>query len=79
MTKIPLAFDLVITDMTMPTLTGDRLAKALLAIRPDIPVILCTGYSERITGETVAAMGIRGVCHETGGHEGYRQADPPGA
>ncbi|MBI9083181.1 MAG: response regulator [Desulfobacterales bacterium] len=56
----PDAFDLIITDMTMPELTGDRLAEALMAIRPDIPVILCTGYSERITGETAAAMGIRG-------------------
>ncbi|MBW1899669.1 MAG: hypothetical protein JRI61_11505, partial [Deltaproteobacteria bacterium] len=34
-------FDLVITDMTMPTMTGDKLATKLIEIRPDIPVILC--------------------------------------
>ena len=41
----PTAFDLVITDMTMPHMTGDILAAELIAIRPDIPIILCTGYS----------------------------------
>ncbi|MBN2039821.1 MAG: transporter substrate-binding domain-containing protein [Spirochaetes bacterium] len=41
-------FDLVITDMTMPKLTGDRLAVEIKKIRADIPVILCTGFSERI-------------------------------
>ena len=44
----PYYFDLVITDMIMPHMTGDILAKELIAIRPDIPIILCTGYSERI-------------------------------
>jgi len=52
-------FDLVITDMTMPQMTGDSLAKELMKIRPDIPVILCTGYSERISKDTVKEMGIR--------------------
>jgi len=52
-------FDLVITDMTMPNLTGDRLAQELLKIRPDFPVILCTGFSERITEEKAKAIGIR--------------------
>jgi CheY-like chemotaxis protein len=41
--------DLVITDMMMPNMTGDRLARQLLQIRPDIPIILCTGYNERIS------------------------------
>jgi len=43
----PYHFDLVITDMIMPKMTGEILAKKLIAIRPDIPVILCTAYSER--------------------------------
>ena len=52
-------FDLVITDMTMPQMTGERLAQALIEIRPDLPVILCTGYSERITAERASALGIK--------------------
>ena len=55
----PGAFDLVITDMTMPLMTGDRLAQRLWEIRPGIPVILCTGYNELITEEKAIAMGIR--------------------
>ena len=56
----PQAFDLVMTDMTMPGLTGDELGQAILSIRPDIPVILCTGYSERITESQAEAMGFGG-------------------
>ncbi len=52
-------FDLVITDVTMPGLSGDRLAKELLRIRPDIPIILCTGFSEHISEEKAKAWGIR--------------------
>jgi PAS domain S-box-containing protein len=52
-------FDLVITDMTMPNMTGDKLTGKLLEIRPDIPVILCTGYSEYITKEKGESIGIR--------------------
>jgi signal transduction histidine kinase/ActR/RegA family two-component response regulator len=55
----PAAFDLVITDMTMPLMTGDRLARRLWEIRPGIPVILCTGYNELITEDKAVAMGIR--------------------
>jgi CheY-like chemotaxis protein len=43
--KAPHDFDLVITDMTMPEMTGDRLAAEIKKIRPDIPIILCTGFS----------------------------------
>jgi PAS domain S-box-containing protein len=56
----PDRFDLVITDMTMPNMTGDKLANELINIRPDIPVILCTGFSERISRDQVATMGIKG-------------------
>ncbi|MEA2039442.1 MAG: ATP-binding protein [Thermodesulfobacteriota bacterium] len=52
-------FDLVITDMTMPKMTGDKLAKELMKIRRDIPVILCTGFSERISEEKAKEMGIK--------------------
>jgi PAS domain S-box-containing protein len=55
----PEAFDLVITDMTMPGLTGMELAKELTAIRPDVPIILCTGFSELIDGKKVAEARIR--------------------
>lgn len=54
----PDRFDLVITDMTMPKLTGDRLARRLMDINPQIPVILCTGFNETITEEKALAMGI---------------------
>ncbi len=43
----PEDFDLVITDMTMPNMTGERLAMELMEIRPDIPVIMCSGYSKK--------------------------------
>ncbi|MBW2063722.1 MAG: PAS domain S-box protein [Deltaproteobacteria bacterium] len=52
-------FDLVITDMTMPHMTGDKLARELLRLRPDIPIILSTGYSERITETDAKRMGIK--------------------
>ena len=52
-------FDLIISDMTMPKMTGDELARELMAIRPDIPIILCTGFSEHITEEKAKAIGIR--------------------
>ncbi len=55
----PNRFDLVITDMTMPKLTGDRLARRILAIRSDIPIILCSGYSEMMDEKKAKAAGIR--------------------
>ena len=55
----PEQFDLVITDATMPKMTGDRLARELMKIRSDIPIIICTGYSERITEEKTKKMGIK--------------------
>ena len=54
----PDQFDLVITDMTMPDMTGDRLAKELKKIRADIAIILCTGYSSGISENKAKAMGI---------------------
>lgn len=55
----PDRFDLIITDMTMPNMTGDDLSKELLKIRPDIPIILCTGFSEKISAEKTKIIGIR--------------------
>ena len=54
----PMAIDLVITDMTMPVMTGDALAKELIKIRPEIPIILCTGLARKITGEQLKPMGF---------------------
>ncbi|MCE5249062.1 PAS domain S-box protein [bacterium] len=51
--------DLVISDMTMPVIPGDKLARGILDIRPDIPIIICTGFSERLSKEEALAMGIR--------------------
>ena len=56
----PDAFDLVFTDMTMPHMTGAQLAKELIAVRPDIPIVLCTGFSESINRDKAEAVGIRG-------------------
>jgi PAS domain S-box-containing protein len=54
-------YDLVISDMTMPGMTGDLLAAELMKIRADIPVIICTGYSERIDEKRARDLGIKGL------------------
>jgi CheY-like chemotaxis protein len=58
----PNRFDLVITDQTMPMMTGEVFAQELRNIRPDIPIILCTGYSHRIDADKTAAQGIDAFC-----------------
>jgi PAS domain S-box-containing protein len=62
--KDPDAFDLVITDMTMPDITGDILAPMLIGIRPDIPVILFTGYSRKISEERAKSIGIKAFLYK---------------
>ncbi len=57
--QTPDEFDLVITDMTMPNMTGDVLAQKLISIRPDIPIIVCTGYSARINPDIIKEIGIK--------------------
>ena len=52
-------YDLVITDMTMPGMTGDELARKILEIRPEKPIILCTGFSKKINMEQAMDIGIR--------------------
>jgi len=59
--RAPADFDLIITDQTMPYLTGDRLAKTVHAIRPDIPIILCTGYSVSLENIREGEHGIRAI------------------
>ncbi|MCP4115806.1 MAG: PAS domain S-box protein [Desulfobacteraceae bacterium] len=54
----PDKFDLFITDMTMPEMTGYQLAERLKAIRPDMPIILCSGYNQYISEEKTKAIGI---------------------
>jgi len=55
----PDRFDLVITDMTMPKMTGDQLARELMKVRPDIPIILCTGFNPKISEEKSKELGIK--------------------
>ena len=54
------SFDLVITDMTMPHLTGKDLARELSRLRPEVPVILMTGFSETIDAEKAKNIGMQG-------------------
>ena len=54
----PEAFDLVITDMAMPEMTGAQLAEELIQLRPEVPVILCTGYSSRLDEDQATRRGI---------------------
>ncbi|MGD9733063.1 MAG: PAS domain S-box protein [Desulfamplus sp.] len=56
----PDKFDMVITDMAMPSMSGDKLAVELIKIRPDIPVLLCTGFSTIMSEEKALSIGIKG-------------------
>ncbi len=58
-TKDPTSFDVVMTDQTMPGLTGVELAKQILAIRPEMPIILATGFSETVSEEEAKDLGIK--------------------
>jgi CheY-like chemotaxis protein len=55
----PEQFDLVVTDMTMPHLTGIELAQEILRLRPGTPIILCTGFSDQFSQERIQALGLR--------------------
>jgi PAS domain S-box-containing protein len=57
----PQRFDLVITDMTMPQMTGEELAKNLVRIRPNIPIVLCVGFNEVISEENAKKLGVRAL------------------
>lgn len=56
--QLPDAFDLIITDMTMPYMTGAELSKNILKIRPDMKIIMCTGFSDLINEDKAKAIGI---------------------
>jgi len=60
----PATFDLVVTDMTMPIMTGDRLTAELIKIRPDIPIIICTGYSKKMSKELAKKMGVKAFAYK---------------
>jgi signal transduction histidine kinase/DNA-binding NtrC family response regulator len=57
----PDRYDLVITDMTMPIMTGDKLAVELIRIRPDIPILIYTGYNELNMEDRVKSIGVKGL------------------
>ncbi|MCD4726740.1 MAG: PocR ligand-binding domain-containing protein, partial [Pirellulales bacterium] len=56
----PDKFDLILTDMTMPNMSGDKLSSEMIKIRPNIPILLCTGFSEKMPEEKAASLGIKG-------------------
>lgn len=57
----PKEFDLVISDQTMPNITGDELAQKFLEIRPELPMVICTGYSETINEERAKKLGLKAL------------------
>jgi PAS domain S-box-containing protein len=57
----PSSFDLVVSDMSMPNIPGDELARKIKSIRSDVPIIICTGFSERIHEGNIRQMGIDGL------------------
>lgn len=59
--KNPGRYDLLLTDLTMPNMTGTELARAIIDIRPEIPVIICTGYGQSLSLEQAKHMGIRNI------------------
>ena len=56
----PNDFDLIVTDQIMPGLTGIDIAKSILEVRPDLPILLITGYSEKISAENAESFGLSG-------------------
>ncbi|MBU4129794.1 MAG: PAS domain S-box protein [Proteobacteria bacterium] len=57
----PDAFDLVMSDLAMPNMSGDKLSAELIKIRSDIPILLCTGFSDTLSEEKMASIGIHGL------------------
>ncbi len=57
----PHRFDLVVTDMTMPHMSGTEMAAKFMAIRPDVRIIICTGFSDKINQEKALASGFQGL------------------
>ncbi len=57
-------FDLIVTDLTMPNLSGDKLAIQMLRIRPDIPIIVCTGYSKKLSRDLIEDIGVKAIAYK---------------
>jgi PAS domain S-box-containing protein len=70
----PNTFDLVIADLTMPDLTGLELAEAIMGLRPDIPVILCTGFADPAMAEKARKMGIAEVIKKPFGVQDFAES-----
>ena len=62
--KNPDKYDLLLTDQSMPQMTGLTLAKKVLKIKPDFPIIICSGYSSQLTHENLNMIGIKDVLHK---------------
>jgi two-component system, cell cycle sensor histidine kinase and response regulator CckA len=60
----PERFDLVISDVTMPQMAGHDLAREMLKIRPDLPILLCTGHSDNINEKTADSIGVRALLYK---------------
>jgi CheY-like chemotaxis protein len=60
----PEQFDLIISDVTMPEMGGHDMAREMMKIRPDLPVLLCTGYSESITERIASNIGVRALMYK---------------
>jgi DNA-binding NtrC family response regulator len=69
----PSEFDLVITDYMMPHLTGVDIAQKMIGIRSDIPIILCTGYSDLISSEKAIAIGFRELILKPFNHQDFAE------
>ena len=61
LSEYPQAYDLLITDMTMPGMTGIELTRAVSMIRKDLPIILCTGFNEQVSEENAQSLGIQAL------------------
>ncbi len=60
----PDRFHMIITDMTMPNMTGEQLAAEIKAVRPGIPILVCTGFSEKLLNDSSLPPGINGILHK---------------
>lgn len=61
----PARFDVVLTDLVMPGMAGDVLSERIHAVRPDVPVVVITGFPDRITPERAGVAGIRKILSKT--------------
>jgi DNA-binding NtrC family response regulator len=68
--RTPKAWDLLITDQTMPGMTGEQLAAMLLAVRPEMPIILCSGNNELLDNDQTRKMGISACLLKPIGRDG---------